>query len=130
MFKGSIKCNVENTNEEVKGKNSEEQEVKIPKCSRKSHVETVNEEMRESRSEEEEIGIRSCRIRSRVGIMNKEVNGWTSSSKKQEATLKITKTKEKIRLELMKRKVKREALEWDGFVFQEQLKSLIYIDRS
>ena len=30
----------------------------------------------------------------------------------------------------MKRKVKRVALEWDDFVLQEQLKSLIYVDRS
>ena len=30
----------------------------------------------------------------------------------------------------MKRKVKISDLEWDEFVFQEQLKSLMYIDRS
>ena len=30
----------------------------------------------------------------------------------------------------MKRKVKRAALEWDDFVLQEQLKSLMYVDRS
>ena len=35
--------NVDNTNEEVKGKHIEEEEIKIPKCSRKSHVETVND---------------------------------------------------------------------------------------
>ena len=29
----------------------------------------------------------------------------------------------------MKRKVKREALEWDDFLLQEQLKSLMYVDR-
>ena len=30
----------------------------------------------------------------------------------------------------MKRKVKIAALKWDGFVLQEQLKSLMYIERS
>ena len=30
----------------------------------------------------------------------------------------------------MKRKANIEALEWDDFVFQEQLKSLMYVDRS
>ena len=30
----------------------------------------------------------------------------------------------------MKRKVKRAALEWDGFALQEQLKYLMYVDRS
>ena len=30
----------------------------------------------------------------------------------------------------MKIKVKRAALEWDDFVLQEQLKSLMYVDRS
>ena len=43
---------------------------------------------------------------------------------------KITKTKEKIRLEQMKIKVKVAALEWYDFVLQEQLKLLIYVDRS
>ena len=38
----------------MKGGNSEEEEIKIPKCSIKSHVETINEEMKESSSEEEE----------------------------------------------------------------------------
>ena len=42
MRKGRRKINVVNTNEEVKGKISEEEEIKIPKCSRKSHVETIN----------------------------------------------------------------------------------------
>ena len=40
MRKGRRKINVDNTNEEVKGKSSEEEEIKIPKCNRKSHVET------------------------------------------------------------------------------------------
>ena len=55
MLKGRRKSYVENTSEEVKGKNSEEKEIKRPKCNRKSHVETVNEETEESSSEEEEI---------------------------------------------------------------------------
>ena len=56
--------------------------------------------------------------------MNKEVKGWKSSSKQQQdPTLKNT--KEDISLEQMKMKVKRAALKWDGFVLQEQLKSLI-----
>ena len=54
----------------------------------------------------------------------------TSSSKQQEAPPKITNNKEEIRLKLMKRKVKRASLECDDFVLQEQLKSLVYIDRS
>ena len=35
-----------------------------------------------------------------------------------------------ISLEQIKRKVKRATLEWDDFVLQEQLKSLIYANRS
>ena len=54
----------------MKGKISEEEEIKIPKCSKKSHVETVNEETKEISSEEEYIGIRKCRRRSRVDNMN------------------------------------------------------------
>ena len=77
----------------MKGKKSEDEEIKITKCSRKSHVETVNEGTKESSSEEEDIGIHKCRRRSRVDIMNKEVKGWTSSSKQQEAHPKTTNTK-------------------------------------
>ena len=55
---------------------------------------------------------------------------WTSAPKQQESPTKITKTKEEIRLERMKRKVKIAALEWDDFVIQEQLKSLMYVDCS
>ena len=55
----------------MKGENSEEEEIKIPKCSIKSHVETINEEMKGSSSEEEEIVIRKCRRRIRVDIINK-----------------------------------------------------------
>ena len=51
MRKVRGKSNVENTNEEMKGKISEEEEIKIPKFSRKIHVETVNEETKESSSE-------------------------------------------------------------------------------
>ena len=43
MLKGRRQSNVLNTNEEVKGKSSEEEVIKMPKCSRKNHVETVNE---------------------------------------------------------------------------------------
>ena len=39
-------------------------------------------------------------------------------------------TKEDIRLEQMKRKLKRAALERDDFVLQEHSKSLMYVDRS
>ena len=42
----------------------------------------------------------------------------------------LTNTKEKIRLEQMKRTVKRAALEWDDLVLQEKLKYLMYFDRS
>ena len=48
--------------------------------------------------------------------MNEEVKGWTSSSKQQEAPPKPKNTKEEIRLEQMKIKVKRATLEWDGLV--------------
>ena len=53
MRKGMRKFNFENKNKEVKGKSSEEEEIKILKCSIKGHVETVNEEMKEISSEEE-----------------------------------------------------------------------------
>ena len=42
----------------------------------------------------------------------------------------LTNTKEKVRLEQMKRTVKRAALEWDDLVLQEKLKYLMYFDRS
>ena len=77
----------------MEGKISEEEEIKITKCSRKSHVETENEEMKEISSEEEEIGIRKCRRRSQVGIMNREVKGWKPSPKQQEAPPEPTNTK-------------------------------------
>ena len=109
---------------------SEEEEIKIPKCSRKSHVETLNEETKESSSEEKEIGIHNYRRRSQVYIMNKGVKVWTSSSKQQGAPTEITNTKEDICLEHIKIKVKRSALEWDDFMLQEQFKSLMYVDRS
>ena len=72
--------------------------------------------MKEISSEEEDIVIRKCRRRSWVDIMNGEVKGLTYSSKQQEDPLEITVTKEDIRLEHMKRKVKTAALEWDYFV--------------
>ena len=86
--------------------------------------------MKVSSSEEEEIVIWKCRRRSRVDIINEEVKGWTYSSKQQEYPPEPTKTKEEIRLEHMKRKVKIAALEWGDFVLQEQLKLLMYVDRS
>ena len=55
----------------MKGKISEEEEIKIPKCNRKSHVETVNEETKEVSSEEEDIGICKCGWKSHVDIINK-----------------------------------------------------------
>ena len=86
--------------------------------------------MKESISEEEEIGIWTCRRRSRVSIMNKEVKEWTSSSKQQQARPKITRTKEEIRLKLMKIMVKIASIEWDDLMLQEQLKSLMCVDYS
>ena len=86
--------------------------------------------MKEISSKDHDIGICRCRRRSQVDFMNKEVKGYISSSKQQEDSPKITNTKEEIRLEWMKRKVKIAALNWDYFVLQEQLKSLMYIDRS
>ena len=50
--------------------------------------------------------------------MNEKVRVWTSSSKQQESPPEIPNTKEGIRLEQIKRKVKRAALEWDDFVLQ------------
>ena len=47
MSKGSRKGNVDKTSKEVKGKSSEDEEIKIHKCSRKSHVENISEEMKE-----------------------------------------------------------------------------------
>ena len=67
----------------MKGKISEEEEIKRTKCNRISHIETVNGETKESCSEEEDIGIRKCRKRSQVDNMRKEVKGWTSSPKQQ-----------------------------------------------
>ena len=43
---------------------------------------------------------------------------WKSSSKQQEAPPEPTEIKDDIRLEQMKRKVKIEAVEWDGIVLQ------------
>ena len=44
------------------------------------------------------------------------MKGWTSSSKQQEDPLERTNTKEYIRIEQMKRKVKISALEWYDLV--------------
>ena len=118
MRKCRRKINDEIKNEEVKGKYSEVEEIKILKCSRKSHVDIINEETKGSSSEEEDIGIRKCRRRSRAKIINEEVKGWISSSKQQEDPPEPTNTKDHIRLEHMKIRVKRAALEWDDFVLQ------------
>ena len=114
----------------MKGRNSEAEEIKIRKCIRKIHVDIINEEIKGSSSEEEDIEIRKCRRIIIVDIINEEVKVWTSSLNKQEAPTDLTKTKEEIRLEQMKIKVKISALEWDDLVLREQLKSLMYIDRS
>ena len=66
--------------------------------------------MKVSSSEEEDIGIRKCEKRSQTDIMIEEVKVWTPSSKKQEAPTEPTNTKNKVRLENMKVKVKRVAL--------------------
>ena len=130
MRKGRRRINAENKRKYVKGKSSEEEDIKRPKCDIKIHVETVDKETKERSSEEEDIGIRKCRIRSRVDNMNEEVKGWTSSPTQQESPQEITKIKEEICLEQMKRKVKRASLEWDDLVLQEQLKSVMHVDRS
>ena len=57
----------------MKGKNSEEEEIKIPKCNIKNHVENVNEETKEISSEEEDIRISNCKRRIRVDNINEEV---------------------------------------------------------
>ena len=67
----------------MREKSSEEEEIKIPKWTRKIHVETVNEETKEKSREEGEIGIRKCRRRSRADNMNIEVKGCTYSLKQQ-----------------------------------------------
>ena len=62
--------------------------------------------------------------------MNVEVKGQTFSSKQQEYPPEIIETKEEIGLEHTKIKVKRAALEWDNSMLPEQLKYLMYFDRS
>ena len=91
----------------IKVISSKEEDIK---CIRKIHVETVNEEMKGRSSEEKEIRIHKCRRISRFEIMSKEVIVRIYLSKQQGGPTKITKTKEEIRLEHMKRMVKREAL--------------------
>ena len=104
------------------------EEIKIRRCTEKSHVDNINENMKGSSSKEEDNVIRKCRKRIWVHITNEEVKGWTSSSKQQEAPPETSNTKVDICLEQMKRKVKRAALEWDDFVPQEQLKSLMCVE--
>ena len=55
--------------------------------------------MKGSSSREGDIGIHKCRRRSRVDNINEEVKGWTSSSKKHEASPEPTNTKDDICLE-------------------------------
>ena len=86
--------------------------------------------MKGSSSEEEDIRKSNCKKISPVGIINEDIKGWTSSSKQQETPPEPTNTKEEIRLEYIKIKVKREALEWDDFVLQKTFKPLMYIDHS
>ena len=81
MPKGRSKSNVEDKNEELKGRSSEELEIKISKCIRKSYVETENEVTKESSSEEEKIEIRNYRKRNLGDNMNEEVRRWTYSLK-------------------------------------------------
>ena len=114
----------------MKGSSGEVEDIKIRKCIRKSHVDIINEEMKGNSSKYEQIGILKCRRRSRVDIINEELKGWKSSTKQEESPTEPTNTKDDISLKQMKIKVKRAALEWDDFVLQEQLKSLMYVDRS
>ena len=57
------------------------------------------------------------------------MKGLKSSSKQQEAPPETTNTKEEIRSEEIKLKVEKDAFGWDDFVLQEELKSLMYVDR-
>ena len=124
MCKCRRKINVDIINEEVKGSIIEVEGFGKRKCRIKSHVYIINDEMKESSSEEEGIGIRNCRKISQVDIINEEVKVWTSPLKQKEAPPEPTNTKEEICLEQMK-KIKIATLEWDDFVLQEQLKSLM-----
>ena len=123
------KSSVKIINEEVKESSSVAEEIKIRKCRRKIHVGIINEEMKVISCEEEMTGINKCRERSRVDIINEEVKGWTSSSKQQEAPPESTKTKEGVRLEEMK-KGRKISSRMGWFFLQEELKSLMYVDRS
>ena len=58
------------------------------------------------------------------------MKGLKPSSKQQEASPEIPNTKEEISLKQTKIKLKRSSLEWDNLVLQEQLKYLMYVDRS
>ena len=58
------------------------------------------------------------------------MRGWYSPPKQKGNTTEPTKTKAETCVELIKTKVKRAALEWDDFVLQEKLKSLMYVDIS
>ena len=58
--------NAEITNEEVKRKISEAEEIKILKCCSKSPVDTTNKEIERISCEEEDFGIRKCKRISQV----------------------------------------------------------------
>ena len=59
------KNNADITNEEVKVKSSEVEDIKVLKCTMKSHVDIINDVMKGGSSEEKYILIRKCRRRSR-----------------------------------------------------------------
>ena len=50
----------------MRGKISEEEDIKIPNCSRKGYVETITEETKDISSEEKEIWIPKCSRLSRA----------------------------------------------------------------
>ena len=79
-------------------------------------------------------GQRTLRISTVTETRNHPILGliclYFFSSALKESPPEITNTKEEIYLEQMKRKLKRAALEWGDFVLQEQLKYLMYVDRS
>ena len=62
--------------------------------------------------------------------MKKEGKGWTYSLKKTRISFKNNKEHRGDSFRKDEKKIKIAALEWDGFVLQEQLKSLMYFDCS
>ena len=80
------KGDFEHLNEESDGKNSDEEENKLPKCGRKGDTENLNEKKKKNINKEAEIGIRKCRRKIRIDEYNKEVRVLTSSSKNPECS--------------------------------------------